>query len=105
MSATSITPEVVLERGAARRRRRVSWLTLGAAAFLAVILFLTVFGYAVAPQDPTHVNLSDRSLGPYSAHILGTDQLGRDIFSRVLAGARTAVLGPLLIAVAVTAIA
>lgn len=105
MSASSITPEIVLERESSRRRHRLSKVTVIAAVVLGAILLLTVFGYVVAPQDPKKINLDDSSLGPYGAHLLGTDQLGRDILSRVLAGARTAVLGPLLIAVVVTTLA
>ena len=35
---------------------------------------------------------------PSGDHWLGTDDLGRDVFSRIVAGARTAIVGPLLIA-------
>jgi peptide/nickel transport system permease protein len=67
--------------------------------FLGVLLVMVVAGELVAPQDPAHQDLLATSAGPSSAHWLGTDQLGRDIFSRVIVGARSAVLGPLLIAV------
>src|SRR5690606_40607403 len=42
--------------------------------------------------------------GPSGEHLLGTDQLGRDMFSRIIAGARTSLLGPLLLAIGVTVI-
>jgi ABC-type dipeptide/oligopeptide/nickel transport system permease subunit len=74
--------------------------TAVAGAVVIVVLFLAVFGRAIAPQDPLHQNLFAASLPPGSGHLLGTDQLGRDVFSRTLAGARTAVLGPLTIALA-----
>jgi peptide/nickel transport system permease protein len=67
--------------------------------FLGVLLVMVVAGELVAPQDPAHQDLLATSAGPSSAHWFGTDQLGRDIFSRVIVGARSAVVGPLLIAV------
>jgi len=63
-------------------------------------LALAAIGTLIAPQDPLHQNLLEGSLRAGGKYLLGTDQLGRDIFSRVLAGARTAVLGPLAIALA-----
>ena len=42
----------------------------------------------LAPQDPSHLNLAARMLAPTHGHLLGTDELGRDILSRILFGAR-----------------
>lgn len=44
----------------------------------------------IAPYDPIALNIKDRIQGPSSSHLLGTDQLGRDLFSRVLFGGRVA---------------
>ncbi|MDO9409015.1 ABC transporter permease [Patulibacter sp.] len=86
---------------ATRRRFRVrpgQALTALALAVVVAALFLAVFGEVIAPDDPRRVDLNAGSLGPVSGHLLGTDQLGRDILSRALAGARTAIFGPLIIA-------
>lgn len=72
-------------------------------AILALALAAALVGPLVAPQDPNRANLSMAFQPPSSAYFLGTDGSGRDIFSRILAGARTAVLGPLLVALAATA--
>jgi peptide/nickel transport system permease protein len=56
------------------------------------------FGHWIAPQDPNTEDLLIGLSGPSSSHWLGTDGLGRDILSRVIEGAGTAVVGPLLIA-------
>jgi len=48
-----------------------------------------VFGHMIAPQDPLAQQLLATNKGPSGAHWFGTDQLGRDIFSRVIVGART----------------
>ncbi|MBL9216652.1 MAG: ABC transporter permease [Opitutaceae bacterium] len=63
-------------------------LSLLAGAMLVLFLGAALFGPALAPHDPLLTNAS-RTLAPPSAdHWFGTDQLGRDIFSRVLAGTR-----------------
>lgn len=70
------------------------------------ILLLAVLGALsaplIAPYDPTIGSVTQRYLGPSAAHLLGTDQAGRDIFSRLLWGARSSLIGPLIV-VCVTA--
>jgi len=51
-------------------------------------LFIFVFARAIAPYDPIKVDVSNALLPPSSAHFLGTDDLGRDVFSRVLVGSQ-----------------
>ncbi|MEU6532191.1 ABC transporter permease [Streptomyces sp. NPDC046928] len=79
--------------------RRVLSLTSGriAVAVLAVIALLAILGPWLAPQDP--LATSDNTLGAASgSHWLGTDHLGRDVFSRLLDGSRISVLGSLEVA-------
>jgi peptide/nickel transport system permease protein len=82
-----------------RRRGRPSALILVATLVLAAVLLCAVAGSAIAPSDPLTQNLSLVASGPVSGHLLGTDELGRDVLSRVMAGARLAVVGPFLVAV------
>jgi peptide/nickel transport system permease protein len=65
---------------------------LGLAGFVLVscILLLTVFAAWIAPYDPLEVDVYDRLASPSAAHWLGTDQLGRDVLSRVLFGGQVA---------------
>jgi peptide/nickel transport system permease protein len=65
---------------------------LGMAGFalVGVILVLTLFAAWIAPYDPLEVNVHNRLSGPSAEHWLGTDQLGRDILSRVLYGGQIA---------------
>jgi len=51
---------------------------------------LALLADVIAPYDPVALNIMDRIQGPSSSHLLGTDQLGRDLFSRVLFGGRVA---------------
>jgi len=65
---------------------------LGMAGFVLVslIIFLSVFATWLAPYDPLDINVYNRLSSPSAAHWLGTDQLGRDILSRVLFGGQVA---------------
>ncbi len=67
---------------------------------LLLFLFCALFAPWLAPDDPTRLNLAARLLPPSPAHWFGTDELGRDVFSRILYGARIS----LLVAVAVVGI-
>ena len=59
------------------------------AAILLFWVICAVFGHAIAPQDPLAQQLLATNKAPSGAHWFGTDQLGRDVFSRVIVGART----------------
>ena len=78
------------------------------AAFSAVILILiflaAVFAPVVAPCDHLAQSLTDRLQDPSAAHLLGTDELGRDVLSRIIFGARISLtigLVPTLISMAI----
>jgi len=58
---------------------------------LVSLMVVSALGAALfAPYDPIALNIMDRLQGPSSSHLLGTDQLGRDLFSRVLYGGQVA---------------
>jgi len=63
-----------------------------AVVILAAILFLAIFGSVLAPQNPLTINSNALFQGPGKAHLLGTDYLGRDVLSRLMAGTRLSVL-------------
>lgn len=69
-------------------------------AITAFMILLIVVGYFWTPYSPTQMDASAKSAAPSLAHILGTDNFGRDIFSRILDGAGTT----LIIAAATVAI-
>ncbi len=54
--------------------------------FVAVIIFTAVFAPLLTSYDPNEISLGEKSMGPCAEHILGTDNLGRDVFARVLYG-------------------
>jgi len=55
-----------------------------------VILLTAVFANVIAPYNPAAIAVPDRLQAPSLGHLFGTDQLGRDVFSRVVLGARIA---------------
>jgi peptide/nickel transport system permease protein len=55
---------------------------------IAALVIAAIFGPLLAPYDPYRVTLEGRLQPPGGAHLLGTDELGRDILSRLLYGAR-----------------
>ena len=63
-----------------------------AVAVLAVVIFLAIFGSTLAPQSPLAINANDLFQGPSLHYLLGTDYLGRDVLSRLMAGTRLSVL-------------
>jgi peptide/nickel transport system permease protein len=60
-----------------------------------------IFGYMIAPHDPAAENLQAINRAPSGAHLFGTDQLGRDMFSRVITGVRDIlIIAPLSVIIA-----
>ena len=93
-------PPVSLWRDAWHRLVR-NKLAVAGLVIIVVLAFAAIFGPYLTPYDFLSQNLDARNLSPSFAHWFGTDDLGRDVFSRVLYGTRTA----FLVAVVVTAIA
>ncbi|TMI81367.1 MAG: ABC transporter permease [Bacillati bacterium ANGP1] len=68
-----------------------------------VLLAVALAGKAVAPFDPLRIVPADKLLSASPAHLFGTDDLGRDLLSRVIAGARISLLvGALVLAIAMS---
>ncbi|MYD93882.1 MAG: ABC transporter permease subunit [Chloroflexi bacterium] len=99
MTAERIGVRLPRRPAIAEPRRRGRWHALlrepGTALGLILVASLLLAGL-VAPwsplADPTEINLPDRLLSPSPEHLLGTDHLGRDTFSRLVHGARATLL-------------
>jgi peptide/nickel transport system permease protein len=67
---------------------------LGTIGLLIVVIFALAGGFAdwIAPFDPEENDFNSMMMAPSLVHLLGTDQFGRDIFSRLVFGARTAMI-------------
>lgn len=72
--------------------RKILREPLGALGLFLVlfVIFGAVFADFLTSWDPTKINPRDRFQGPSAQHLMGTDQLGRDLFARVLHGGRIA---------------
>ncbi|MCD6236003.1 MAG: ABC transporter permease [Thaumarchaeota archaeon] len=78
-----------------------SKITVASMLLLAVIYVLAVFAPQVSPTDPYAMDPGSLLLPPSKNHLLGTDNLGRDVLSRLLYGARVSVFVPMVV-VAIT---
>lgn len=67
--------------------RRYDIALVGSAIFICILL-ITIFAAAVAPYDPMARDIKNRFAKPSPEHVFGTDQLGRDVFARVIYGGR-----------------
>ena len=78
--------------GDAWRRYRRNRAALVGAGIALLILFTAVFAPLLAPTPYDYVVISDVLQAPSAAHVLGTDEVGRDLLSRVIYGARTSMV-------------
>ncbi|MGH2587807.1 MAG: ABC transporter permease [Dehalococcoidia bacterium] len=94
----AVAPAAIDLRSMQRRRSGLSRALLLArhkplgafsALVIGVVLLTAVFAPLIAPYDPTDTHPRDKLQGPSATYRLGTDDLGRDVFSRIVYGART----------------
>ena len=71
-------------------RRKIALFGL---AVIGVMLAFALFAPLIAPMDPQEMNPVDKLTPPNGTYLFGTDNFGRDIFSRVVYGARASLLG------------
>lgn len=105
--ASSIPRSVTSSEGSREWTRswRLAWrtlrnpLSLAGLLIIGLLILLAFIAPALAPYDPLKTNTAFRLQAPSREHTFGTDQLGRDIFSRVLYGARISLRIAILTAV------
>nr|WP_238480914.1 nickel transporter permease [Desulforadius tongensis] len=85
------------------RRLKKNKLAMTSLIFLAALTLIAVFAPYIAPYDPTNGVMADSLQKPSAQHLLGTDELGRDILSRIIFGARISLrVGLLAVAIALS---
>ncbi|ORJ24039.1 D,D-dipeptide ABC transporter permease [Rouxiella badensis] len=98
-----IVPPDVKPRFASWRKTahllRRSPLTLLGLAIMLIVVFLMVFSPWLVPHDPNAIDLTARLQAPSAAHWFGTDEVGRDLFSRVLTGSQQSVAAGLAVVI------
>ncbi len=99
--------QVATGRGAAAassaRRRGARGGTVLALGFIALLALIAALAPVVAPYDPIRQDLANAVAGPSLQHLLGTDEFGRDVLSRLIWGTRPALLG-VLVAIATASV-
>jgi peptide/nickel transport system permease protein len=88
----SPTSELRLARWSSLRRLIADPLGLLGLVLVVLIVLAAALSPWISPYDPNHISIMERLKPPSAAHWLGTDQLGRDLLSRVLVGSRIALL-------------
>jgi peptide/nickel transport system permease protein len=93
---STAAPAVRLQTARIARRETLRQLVrsktfMSGAIIIAFWIFCAIFGDSVAPHDPLDQSFP-QLVGPSATYFFGTDQLGRDVFSRVLGGARDILL-------------
>lgn len=81
-------PDVNSARAERRVRRPINYYLWFGGILIAAFLMLAVFGTLLAPQDPEAQDLVALLDPPSAAHLFGTDNVGRDILSRIIVGTR-----------------
>jgi len=88
IEATAVEPVRARRRlDGVRGFLRASRLNVVAVIIVGIVVAVAVFGLWLAPYPPNRIDLLQRLLPPSGSHFFGTDDYGRDLFSRVLAGA------------------
>ncbi|TCO54173.1 ABC transporter permease [Actinocrispum wychmicini] len=80
-------------------RRRPGITVVLSMVLTSLLAVAAVVGQWLAPMDPTKQDILAAAAPPGGGHPLGTDQLGRDVLSRVLAGTQSALVGPVVVAI------
>ena len=75
-----------------RRAARHNPLAATGVVLVSIFVLFAIFAPWIAPQDPAAINLPTRLEPPSAAHWFGSDELGRDILSRIIYGARISML-------------
>lgn len=93
------SPRMVLPERASPSRTRELWVRfarnrLAVVGLVIIFVFLVIAAIApvIAPYDPIDQNLPMQLQGPSSDHWLGTDEFGRDMFSRIIVGSRVSLM-------------
>jgi peptide/nickel transport system permease protein len=108
---TSLTPQELIEKPESQwkamwdslKQNKAAMISLAFIIVLALIAIITAIFPQILPHDPYNQDLTKSFVAPNSQYWFGTDQLGRDIFSRIMVGTRISLtVGLLAVAISLT---
>jgi peptide/nickel transport system permease protein len=88
----SVAQATVAQTAVPARAPQRNWLATIGLVLVVIFVVFALFAPWIAPQDPAYIELASRLATPSAAHWCGTDELGRDILSRLIYGARISML-------------
>ena len=92
MTATTATPIAPAQRALVLRRVYTSRVAVVATVIILAFAVTAILAPLLAPADPYQMNIAQRLQAPTPAHVMGTDQFGRDVLTRLMYGARLSFL-------------
>jgi peptide/nickel transport system permease protein len=95
MTASTAVPlpaDSVVSSSAGRSRQTLNGRVVFGATLVGIVVLLAVIGMVWTPYPTSLPDLPNRFQSPNLNHLMGTDELGRDIFSRAMVGARTSLI-------------
>ena len=106
-NVTADRAQALIQANKAKKRRQFikalfsRKIVLVSACIVMLIILVAVFAYQIMPFDPNKPAVRERNQGPSAAHMLGTDEFGRDVLSRIIIGSRVSlVVGVLAVIIA-----
>jgi peptide/nickel transport system permease protein len=87
-----------------RGKRPLDWTTRGCLAVIGIAALCAILAPLLAPYSPNQVDPAALLRGPSGSHLLGTDAVGRDTLSRLLYGARTSLVAPVVVVAIATVV-
>jgi peptide/nickel transport system permease protein len=85
-------PRLRSERTRAWRRFKANRIAVMGGIVIILLCLMAIFADYIAPYDPLEIYSGMRGVGPSAAHLMGFDHVGRDLLSRVIFGARVALV-------------
>jgi peptide/nickel transport system permease protein len=97
-SSERLADEIEVTRPSVGELRRIvrvmfsRWVVTAGAVIIVLLILVAIFAPLISPYEPNQIDLAIKLQQPTRAHLLGTDDLGRDILSRIIYGSRISLL-------------
>jgi ABC-type dipeptide/oligopeptide/nickel transport system ATPase component/ABC-type dipeptide/oligopeptide/nickel transport system permease subunit len=103
-NTTAIATLIEASRASLFRRLLKNPIGVASLVYLVLVVLVAAFARQLAPHDPNQANAVDTLAAPSAAHLLGADQAGRDLLSRLLLASQLSLAGALLALVVAAAL-